>query len=108
LDSPEFQENKRVFEKIKSESLVTKYDDDDLSIEKDYATPWLYQLKVITLRTFRSFWHWADYGFAWVASACIQKGACSHHSCTPLTAMMQLRYSHCVSRVLPGAADDRD
>lgn len=67
LDSPEFQENKRMIEKIKSESLATKYDEDDSSIvQKEYATPWLYQLKVVTLRTFRSFWRQADYGFTWV------------------------------------------
>ena len=50
--------------KIKSDSLATKFAKDESSIvQAEYATLWLYQLKLVTLRTFRSFWRQADYGF---------------------------------------------
>jgi ATP-binding cassette, subfamily G (WHITE), member 2, PDR len=64
LDSPEFQENKRMIEKIKSDSLASNHEEEGPAVVRtEYATPWLYQLKIVTLRTFRSFWRQADYGF---------------------------------------------
>ncbi|KAF9512472.1 hypothetical protein BS47DRAFT_1363141 [Hydnum rufescens UP504] len=64
LDSPEFEENKRMIEKIKSDGLASNHEEEGPAVVRtEYATPWLYQLKIVTLRTFRSFWRQADYGF---------------------------------------------
>jgi len=53
-----------MIEKIKSDSLANSYEEEGPAVVRtEYATPWLYQLKIVTLRTFRSFWRQADYGF---------------------------------------------
>ncbi len=51
---------------IKAGSTAISSDVDSLNSRTEYATPWLYQLKIVTLRTFRSFWRQADYGFTYV------------------------------------------
>jgi ABC-type multidrug transport system permease subunit len=49
-----------MIERVKAESVNLP---DDEVIATEYATPWLFQLKTVTLRTFRAFWRQADYGF---------------------------------------------
>lgn len=68
IDSPEFAENKREIERLKQESISMPYDADSTIVHTEYATPWLYQLKIVSVRTFRSFWRQADYGFTCVVS----------------------------------------
>ncbi|KAF8305589.1 hypothetical protein DL93DRAFT_2172546 [Clavulina sp. PMI_390] len=82
LESPEFEENKRMIERIKKESMNITTDEN--VVETEYATPWMFQLRTVTLRTMRSFWRQADYGFTrlfshgiialWVALTYLQLG----------------------------------
>ena len=51
-----------MIEQIKAESADIA-DDDDGIIHTEYATPFAFQLKTVTMRTLRSFWRQADYGF---------------------------------------------
>jgi ABC-type multidrug transport system permease subunit len=61
-DSPEYVQVKEELERIKEERLqvgnnTVKED------EKEYATPFWHQLKVVNARTHRSFWRMPNYGF---------------------------------------------
>lgn len=48
--------------RVKADSFNLPDTDDGLK-GTEYATPWLFQLKTVTLRTFRAFWRQPDYGF---------------------------------------------
>jgi ATP-binding cassette, subfamily G (WHITE), member 2, SNQ2 len=61
LDSKLFQENKQTIHELKQQALQEFPEEETTSTE--YATPFLYQLKVVGKRTFLSFWRMPDYGF---------------------------------------------
>jgi ATP-binding cassette, subfamily G (WHITE), member 2, SNQ2 len=61
LESELFQENKRTINELKEQSLREFPEEDQARAQ--YATPFLYQLKVVGKRTFLSFWRMPDYGF---------------------------------------------
>ena len=51
-----------MIEKIKAETIgLPAHEEGEVGTE--YATPWLFQLKTVAVRTMRSFWRQADYGF---------------------------------------------
>ncbi|GAA6008132.1 hypothetical protein JCM10207_007040 [Rhodosporidiobolus poonsookiae] len=62
LDSPEFAENKRIIEELKQEGLAMP-DADEKKLEREYATPILYQLTEVSKRSLVAFYRSPDYGF---------------------------------------------
>ncbi|GAA5952195.1 hypothetical protein JCM10213_004061 [Rhodosporidiobolus nylandii] len=62
LESELFQQNKREIERLKQEGLAIP-ESTDPSLKKQYATPFLTQLKVVSQRTFLAFYRSPDYGF---------------------------------------------
>lgn len=61
LDSALFAENKAEIHRLKEQAIVEFQDDTTVSTE--YATPFMFQLRVVVKRTFLSFWRMPDYGF---------------------------------------------
>ncbi|GAA5893100.1 hypothetical protein JCM6882_003886 [Rhodosporidiobolus microsporus] len=61
-DSPEFVKVKEEIEQLKREGLAMP-ESDDRSLTKEFATPFLAQLSVVTKRTFVAFWRSPDYGW---------------------------------------------
>jgi ATP-binding cassette, subfamily G (WHITE), member 2, SNQ2 len=61
LDSPLFEQNKAEIQRLKEQSLAEFKEDKTVSTE--YATPFMYQLRIVVKRTFLSFWRMPDYGF---------------------------------------------
>lgn len=61
LDSPLFEENKREITAL-NERSVKEFPDMETG-GSAYASPFMYQLKVVGKRTFLSFWRMPDYGF---------------------------------------------
>jgi ATP-binding cassette subfamily G (WHITE) protein 2 (SNQ2) len=61
LDSPLFKENREEITRLK-EAAVQEFKDED-TIRSEYATSFMFQLKVVVKRTFLSFWRMPDYGF---------------------------------------------
>lgn len=61
LDSPLFKENREEITRLKEQSLREFQDESSSSTQ--YATTFMFQLRVVVKRTFLSFWRMPDYGF---------------------------------------------
>jgi ATP-binding cassette subfamily G (WHITE) protein 2 (SNQ2) len=67
LESELFAENKREITALNERSRQEH--SDESVITNEYATPFIYQLKVVVRRSFLSFWRMPDYGFTRYVSA---------------------------------------
>jgi ATP-binding cassette, subfamily G (WHITE), member 2, SNQ2 len=61
LDSKLFEKNKAEICRL-DEQAVAEFGE-DTTVTTEYATPFMFQLRIVVKRTFLSFWRMPDYGF---------------------------------------------